>query len=79
MSQAELARSVGASRSWVFHMERGNSGAEIGLVLKALQAVGLMMDVGAGREAPAVQQANRRTIHHVDLAWILDRARERLP
>ena len=79
MTQAELARSIGASRSWVFQMERGNPGAEVGLVLKALQALGLMMDVGAGEEAAGDQQAGAEPLHRVDLARILDRARERLP
>ena len=79
MTQAELARSIGASRSWVFQMERGNPGAEIGLVLKALQALGLMMDVGEKEEISGVQQGDSGALHRVDLAWILDRARESVP
>lgn len=77
MSQAGLARSIGVSRSWVFQMERGNPGAEIGLVLKALQALGLTMDVASGEEAVTGQQADSGTLDRVDLAWILDRARAR--
>jgi len=79
MTQAELARSIGASRSWVIQMERGNPGAEIGLVLKALKALGLMMGVNAGEETARGPQADVGSLHRVDLAWILDRARERLP
>jgi DNA-binding XRE family transcriptional regulator len=79
MSQAELARSIDASRSWVFQMERGNAGAEIGLVLKALKALGLVLDVDAGEETARGQQADSGPLHRVDLAWILDRTRERLP
>lgn len=76
-SQAALATSVGVSRSWVIQMERGNPGAEIGLVLKALQALGLRMDVaGGGEESARDQQSDRETLHRVDLARILDRARE---
>lgn len=70
MSQAELAKSIGASRSWVFHMERGNPGAEVGLVLKALRSLGLAMDVRPAGHRPDAEQP-----HAVDLAAILDRAR----
>jgi len=77
ISQAELARSIGASRSWVIQIERGNAGAEIGLVLRALQALRLTMDVGDTEEAG--QQADNGALHRVDLAWILDCARERRP
>jgi transcriptional regulator with XRE-family HTH domain len=75
MTQAELARSIGASRSWVFQVERGNAGAEIGLVLKALKALGLMLDVDAGGETVRRQQADSGPLHRVDLAKILNRAR----
>jgi len=45
MSQQKLGQAVGVSRHWVIAMERGNAGAELGLVLKALAAVGLRVDV----------------------------------
>jgi HTH-type transcriptional regulator/antitoxin HipB len=79
MSQAELARSVGASRSWVVQIERGNPGAEVGLVLKALRALHLTMDVGIGKEAVSDEQAGAGALHHIDLARILDRALNRDP
>lgn len=78
MAQATLARSVGASRSWVIQMERGNPGAEIGLVLKALQSVGLTMDVcGATAEDESVpgRAGGSESLPIIDLARILDRAR----
>lgn len=43
LSQAAFAKRVGVSRSWVVQVERGNAGAEIGLVPKALAALEPML------------------------------------
>lgn len=77
MSQAALARSVGASRSWVVQMERGNPGAEIGLMLKALRSVGLTIDVRGATEDEFVpgRAGGSEPLPIIDLAAILDRAR----
>jgi len=81
MSQAELARSAGASRSWVIQMERGNPGAEVGLVLSALKVLGLTMDVraaaGGGSGDPDSVDAGQP--HVIDLAAILQRVRGEAP
>jgi HTH-type transcriptional regulator / antitoxin HipB len=45
LSQAELARLVGTSRQWVVGVEKGRPKAEVGLVLRALNALGLRLDV----------------------------------
>jgi y4mF family transcriptional regulator len=41
LDQAELARRIGVSRQWVIGIERGRARAELGLVLHALNALGL--------------------------------------
>src|SRR5690348_10665380 len=41
LSQAELARRAGVSREWINAFEAGKPTAEIGLVLRLLQALGL--------------------------------------
>lgn len=41
LSQSALAERLGVERKWVIHLEAGNSKAEFGLVLKALDALGL--------------------------------------
>ena len=76
LSQAALAKRIGVSRSWVVQAERGNAGAEIGLVLKALDALGLDLDVRAAA-APAVPLDDGGELWTPDLAEILDRARGR--
>lgn len=80
MSQVELAKAVGASRSWVVQMERGNAGAEVGLALKALKALGLSVEVRAAAEGSG--ELERVDAGHppvIDLASILQRARGEAP
>lgn len=45
LSQQSLAELIGASRQWVQRLEAGVSGVEFGLVLRALRALGLAVDV----------------------------------
>jgi HTH-type transcriptional regulator / antitoxin HipB len=40
LSQLELAQRVGVSRQWIVDVERGKPRAELGLVLRALDALG---------------------------------------
>lgn len=72
LSQAALAKQIGVDRAWVIRVERGNAGAEIGLVLKALNALGLDLDVRAAA-APMVPLAEEPWVP--DLAEILKRVR----
>jgi y4mF family transcriptional regulator len=41
LDQATLAQRIGVSRQWLVGVERGRARAELGLVLRALDAVGL--------------------------------------
>ena len=52
-SQTELAERIGTSRSWVSQMENGKERVEVSLVLKAFEALGLMVDVRARRVEPS--------------------------
>jgi transcriptional regulator with XRE-family HTH domain len=78
LSQAALAKRVGVSRSWVVQVERGNAGAEIGLVLKAFAALGLDLDVRAAN-APAAPLDDGGDSWTPNLANILERARGAKP
>ena len=44
-TQTQLGARVGASRYWVAEFERGKAGVELGLVLRAVAAVGLKLRV----------------------------------
>lgn len=46
LSQSALAAQLGVERKWVLRLEAGNPKAELGLVLKALDALGLRASLG---------------------------------
>ncbi len=49
--QADLAASLGVSRLWVGEIERGKAGANLGLVLRALNTLGVRL---IPQDAPAL-------------------------
>jgi y4mF family transcriptional regulator len=44
LDQATLAERIGVSRQWVIAIERGRNRAELGLVLRALNALGIHLN-----------------------------------
>ncbi|MGB6488564.1 MAG: helix-turn-helix domain-containing protein [Steroidobacteraceae bacterium] len=46
LSQSALATQLGVERKWVIRLESGNPKAELGLVLKALDALDLRASLG---------------------------------
>jgi len=44
-NQDQLADRIGVSRRWIMTIEQGKSSAEVSLVLRALNALGLVADV----------------------------------
>ena len=57
VTQTELAHRIGASRFWVAEFEKGKPGAELGLALKALAALGLTVRVEPASAAAATPRA----------------------
>jgi HTH-type transcriptional regulator / antitoxin HipB len=53
MNQADLAERLGVSRKWVVEAERGNSGAALGTVLRALEVVGVRLGSVTSDDASA--------------------------
>ena len=51
LGQADLALRIGVSRQWVIGVERGRARAELALVLRALDELGLRLDAKAGDPA----------------------------
>jgi HTH-type transcriptional regulator/antitoxin HipB len=84
LRQDELAARVGVSRKWIIDVEKGKPRAEIGLVLRTLDALGLRLsldDEGSSNagltgfsEAPATGFSD---IPAVDIDRIVDGARDR--
>jgi HTH-type transcriptional regulator / antitoxin HipB len=46
MSQAELAARAGVSRKWIYEFEAGKPNAELGLILRVFDALGLVLELG---------------------------------
>lgn len=68
LSQADLALRAGVSRKWISEFESGKSTAELGLVLRVLDALGLSIELSS-------TQASTEDRGAVDLDLILDRHR----
>jgi y4mF family transcriptional regulator len=51
LDQAELAARADVSRQWILGIERGRSRAELGLVLRTLDVLGLRLDTRSKDES----------------------------
>lgn len=49
LDQSTLAKRIGVSRQWVVGIEQGRARAELGLVLRALNALGVRLDTSIAR------------------------------
>lgn len=76
LDQAELAEKVGVNRRWVLEVERGKARAEIGLVLKTLDALGLTLSIEG--EAARGRRGGRQ-IESVDINAIIENAKRPKP
>jgi HTH-type transcriptional regulator/antitoxin HipB len=71
LNQADLARRVGVSRKWLVEFEAGKQSAELGLVLRVLDELGLLLDLSPEGEG---QSSTGET---VDLDALLEEHRQR--
>lgn len=77
LDQATLAKRIGVSRAWVIEVEHGHPRAELALVLRTLDALGLRLDALAteGRSADGKVHSSGS----VDIDAIVAKARKREP
>lgn len=73
LDQAGLAARVGVQRQWIIKIESGKSTAEVGLVLRTLNALGLRIDVGESLDKPASVRPPTGLSYDIDAA--LERTR----
>ena len=73
-NQAQLAQRTGASRLWIAELESGKPGAGLGLVLRAVAALGLAVNLAAFGS-----QTASTAIVAPDLDAIIAAARQREP
>lgn len=81
MDQQKLAEQIGVSRQWVVEIEKGKPRAEIGLLLRAISALGLRIDVDA-QDAPFVapgEEGELPAFLDIDIDEVIDRARGLIP
>jgi HTH-type transcriptional regulator/antitoxin HipB len=52
LSQAQLAQRIGVSRPWVILLEQGKRTAQMGLVLRTLDVLGLSLEIGPKASMP---------------------------
>ena len=76
LGQADLAERIGTSRKWVVDAERGNPGAALGTVLRALDAVGVHV---AAAVSTGDASDSRQIIPEaaVDIDAVIENARKR--
>ncbi len=70
LDQQELAQKIGVSRQWVLAVEKGKPRAEVGLILRALDALGVALSI------TDVSAATRPTSSGIDIDKIVDEAKE---
>lgn len=73
LNQAELARRAGVSRKWVYEFEAGKPTAELALVIRVLEELGLDVEVSASTAAHPTPPAG---VAVVDLDALLDEHRD---
>ena len=71
LNQAELAARAGVSRKWISEFESGKSTAEVGLVLRVLDELGLHLEL---REEEAKTEGTERS-GSIDLDTLLKQLR----
>ena len=70
LDQDDLAKQIGVSRKWIIDVEKGKPRAEIGLVLRTLDALGLRLALDTDKDI------TMPTAPVADIDKILDRARD---
>lgn len=76
LDQAELANKIGVNRRWVLEVERGKPRAEVGLVLKTLQALGLTLSID---DDTAAHRSGGGEIEPIAIDEIIEQARRPKP
>jgi HTH-type transcriptional regulator/antitoxin HipB len=72
LDQSTLAKRIGVSRQWVIAVERGHARAAMGLVLRAIDALGIRLDA-------STQPTRRSGSTAVDINAIVEKAKKRGP
>lgn len=75
LDQTSLAQKTGTSRKWLVDVESGKPGAQIGLILRTLKALGVTLTI-AEAPAQALKRAPSAT-PAVDINQVIDSLKKR--
>src|SRR5216684_3848792 len=76
LDQRSLANQVGVSRQWIVEVEKGKPRAEIGLLLRTIDALGLLLDADKGGPGkPNDTSVSHGVDAHIDIDSIVASAR----
>lgn len=70
--QQTFASKIGVSRQWVIEIEKGKARAEVGLVLRALDALDVSLSPSGGTVTP---EKTGDTVSEIDIDAIVRKAR----
>jgi HTH-type transcriptional regulator / antitoxin HipB len=76
LDQKSLADRIAVSRQWIVEVEKGKPRAEIGLVLRAINALGIALDARPATAPPAKDSLSRSADALVDIDSIVAEARK---
>ncbi len=65
LDQLGLARKIGVSRQWVVEIEKGKARAEVGLILRALDALGIPLSVGSSKNLSGKEELSGSDIDRI--------------
>ncbi len=74
LAQSQLAQRIGVTRQWIIDIEKGKPRAEIGLALRALDALGMGLTLVDPKASPPTPTTRR-----INLGAILSAARKPTP
>ena len=61
LSQKALAEKIGVERKWIIRLESGNSRAELGLILKALDVLNIQTSLGDRKSSSSKASSSQRS------------------
>lgn len=72
LTQVELASRLEVNREWVYRLENGEPGVSLGMVLRALNVLGVHLRIEMGEEEAKAPGAGKRTTPRISIDEIVD-------
>jgi HTH-type transcriptional regulator / antitoxin HipB len=76
LDQKSLAQRIGVGREWIIDVEKGKPRAQVGLVLRAINALAIALDARPETPPQKKDTSSKRVEAPVDIDAIIDAARK---